>query len=135
VKWAVVTTLALSLLATPVAKADHKGKPCGNGGNRKENKRMTRCLTKQFGLKVDTTKALRIANCESGFYAKAGAGSTYQGIYQLGRLEFKAFKHQGPRWVDQEFRDHNYRILSARGNVLAALAHAHRYGWGAWSCQ
>jgi hypothetical protein len=129
----IALALLLFLAAWPKAHAHEHQRPCGTGGNRHENKRMVRCLSKLPGLRVSTREALSVANCESGFYAKADGGS-YHGIFQLGISEFRSFQHQGPRWVDAEFRKHSYGILSARGNTLAALAHAHRYGWGAWSC-
>jgi hypothetical protein len=133
--WLLIVACFILLIVIIAQRAGaNENRPCGLGGNRHENKVMARCLSKQPGIQVRTVKALRIGNCESGFYAKADGGP-YEGVYQLGHDEFNVFQHQGPIWVDQEFREYDYKIHSARGNVLAAFAHAHDHGWGAWSCQ
>jgi hypothetical protein len=129
---------ALSLHQDPdrarATRLGPNGSPCGDGGRQGQNRRMIRCLSHQPGIQVSTAVALKVADCESGFYAKADGGS-YHGLFQLGVQEFRTFSHQGPRWVDQEFREHDaWGIYNPRANALAALAHAHDQGWGAWSC-
>jgi hypothetical protein len=102
-------------------------------------KKMVRCLSKQHGIRVSTAEAMHVASCESGFYDKAGKDHSYHGIYQEGDNEFRAWSHQGPHWMNREFNVNGWRrpkaIWDARANTLAAMAHASRYGWGAWSCQ
>jgi hypothetical protein len=127
-------TMAVYFLLTLFAGVANAGeRPCGTGGNNRENRQLARCLSHQPGINVNRATAISVGNCESGFNRHANSG-TYKGIYQLGTDEFNSFQHQGPRWVDREFRQHNYGIFSARGNILAAFAHAHDHGWGAWSC-
>ena len=127
--------IALAVIALPIVTASASGVPCGNGGSRAQNKAMVVCLSKQAGLQVSAAEAVKVGNCESGFYAKAhNPAGPYDGIFQLLPAEFKVFPHQGPAWMKAEFKQYHYSVFSARGNALAALAHAHTYGWGAWSC-
>ena len=127
----VLVALAIMVLGAFSAQADTR--PCGLGGNNRENRAMSKCLSKQPGIRVNRATAVSVGNCESGFNRMAHS-HPYHGIYQLLSSEFGTFQHQGPRWVDREFREYDYGIHSARGNVLAAFAHAHDQGWGAWSC-
>lgn len=131
-KLLLVLIVAVSVAIPATASAT--GRPCGMGGSNKVNRQLARCLSRQPGIQVNRVKAVRIGDCESGFYRKANSGS-YKGIYQLGSDEFDTFQHQGPKWVDKEFRDYDYGIFNARGNILAAFAHAHDHGWSAWTCQ
>ena len=127
------TVLAMLTLGGVHANASGS-RPCGLGGNRAQNKRLISCLSHQTGIRVSRAEALKVANCESGFFAHADSGK-YRGLFQLLGSEFDVFPHQaGGHWVQAEFRKYHYGIFSARGNTLAALAHASHYGWSAWSC-
>lgn len=123
----------LPLLA---ANAVAGSRPCGLGGSRAQNERLAMCLAHEPGLQVSRREARKVGLCESGFYRRSHRpGSPYYGIYQLMHIEFTHFAQQGPRWVDREFRRWRYGIYSARGNILATLAHTHRYGWSYSSCR
>lgn len=124
----VVIVAGVVFLALTLKAHASEARPCGLGGSNKQNRQLAKCLSRQPGIRVDRARAVRIGNCESGFNAAARSGP-YHGIYQLERPEFNTFQHQGPQWVDQEFRRHDYGIHSARGNILATFAHVHGEGW------
>ena len=90
--------------------------------------RRPRSIDRRARVKVERAKAVSIARCESGFNDEAHA-HPYHGIYQLTHDEFPVFLKQGPKWVDDERKEYGYGIHSARGNILAALSHAHDHGW------
>ena len=76
-----------------------------------------------FGPTV-IAQATKVAKCESGWVATAGAGSYYQGIFQLGQ-HIVAIKNYGGNFLDpwqnaQAARD----LYISRG-----------YSWSAWSCR
>ena len=91
---------------------------------------MIKCFSHKPGIQVDTARALRIAKCESGVGRVSQTRSSYYGVFQLLPAEFTSFSHQGPSWVDAEFRQYHYSIMNNRGNILATFSHVHRYGWG-----
>jgi hypothetical protein len=128
----VCALMALLLVILSVKVATAGTRPCGTGGNRRQDIRMARCLTKQPGISTDTARAIRILKCEGANQYQGGA--PYYGFWQLLRAEFDTFWHQGPAWVKAEFRKHRYGIFSARAQTLAVLSHARRYGFGWSSC-
>jgi hypothetical protein len=76
-----------------------------------------------FGQTV-VNQAFRVARCESGWVATAGAGSYYQGLFQLGR-HIVAINNYGGNFLDpwqnaQAARDLYY----SRGR-----------SWSAWTCR
>ena len=76
-----------------------------------------------FGSTV-VAQATRVAKCESGWVATAGAGSYYQGVFQLGR-HIVAIRNYGGNFLDpwqnaQAARD----LYISRG-----------YSWSAWTCR
>jgi hypothetical protein len=83
-------------------------------------------INKAFGPYGSTvvSQAFRVAKCESGWVPTAGAGSYYQGLFQLGR-HIAAINNYGGNYLDawqnaQAARD----LYVSRGR-----------SWSAWSCQ
>ena len=76
-----------------------------------------------FGQGV-VDQAFRVAKCESGWVATAGAGRYYQGLFQLGQ-HVVAIRSYGGNFLDpwqnaQAARD----LYITRG-----------YSWSAWTCR
>ena len=70
------------------------------------------------------SQATKVARCESGWVPTAGAGSYYQGLFQLGR-HIVAISVYGGNWLDP------YQ------NSLAArdLYVSRGLSWSAWGCR
>lgn len=81
--------------------------------------------------------AIEIAWCESGMNSRAkNSWSSASGIYQIvagtWRSWWSAIVDARPAW--QRAWRLKPSVFNARSNVIVAVIHAHRYGWGAWSC-
>lgn len=76
-----------------------------------------------FGPAV-VSQAVTVAKCESGWVATAGAGSYYQGLFQLGR-HIVAINNYGGNYLD------------AWQNAQAArdLYYSRGRSWSAWTCR
>lgn len=156
-RWLLAGLIAASLLAPSAAVA--RSEPdvrCpqaywkDHGRHHVHTVNMAMCLAHQPGLQVSWAEAKCVAGggpgctCphgESGWYDNAGRNplSQYRGIYQEGVNEFRVFPQRAPLWAKREFHQNNWltphAIWNARANIIAAFAHAHRYGWqGTWSC-
>jgi len=109
-----------------------------NSTNRTLIRRMGKCLSGQPGISKPWGEVDHVATCESHWSQYSGRSHSYHGVFQLGDAEYRAFSHQGPKWMNIEFNRNGWYVPNgvwiARANIQAALAHAHRYGWGAWSC-
>jgi hypothetical protein len=76
-----------------------------------------------FGAAV-VDQAFRVSRCESGWVATAGAGSYYQGLFQLGR-HISAINNYGGNYLDPFQNSYAARDLYvSRG-----------YSWSAWACR
>jgi hypothetical protein len=103
---------------------------------RERVKNLIGCATNRWSVAGGYSKALSVADCESGLWPWAygnGNGGIYQQrtIYWQGRadayLRAVWFRH----WA--AVRDHGW--FKARANVLLSIRQAHRDGWSAWACQ
>lgn len=90
---------------------------------KKAIRQMIRSLSLRYG--VDTAKAIRVAECESGLNPKA-YNRPYAGVYQHSTRFWKkraaSYGHAGES------------VFDAYANIDVALQMARRSGWGAWGC-
>jgi hypothetical protein len=103
---------------------------------RERVKNLIGCATNRWSVAGGYSKALSVADCESGLdpwaYSNSNGGIFQQRtIYWQGRadayLRAVWFRH----WT--AVRDHGW--FKARANVLLSIRQAHRDGWSAWACQ
>jgi hypothetical protein len=139
---ALASTLAASLV-TPAAAADrfetarYRTKTYRfDRWSREEVKWTIRAAEDAMPVPGGLSKALDVARCESGLYARArSASGTYLGVYQHA-------KHYWDGRVAAYRRAHGGALdiragagpYSARANVLVTMWMAHRDGWSHWTC-
>lgn len=89
-----------------------------------------RLAERRWSVSGGQSKALSVAECESGF--SEHAGTTYKGVYQFAQSTFDGdydrFREMTGNWNIKD------NVWNGRSNVMIAMIHAHRSGWGAWSC-
>lgn len=100
--------------------------------NVKEVKLTIRCAVNKMPVAGGISKALAVANCESGFYEKAynpsGAGGVYQivqGTWHSWTQHFAHWRHQHKIGTDR---------FKGRPNIMVGIRAAAQWGWGSWSC-
>lgn len=134
----IVACLALLFVLCGKAVAGDRDKDYVCKG--KDKTATVKCLAKEKGLGVNVRKAVKVLHCESGsspdVVSPVELGKTkYFGVYQLLKKEYKVFSHQGPKWLDREFRRNSrFSIKFAWSNIAATLAHSKRFGWDWSSC-
>lgn len=133
----IVAILALLFVLAGKATAGDKDYVCKG----KDKTATVKCLAKEKGLGVNVKKAVSVLHCESGSSpdvvspVELARGGKYFGVYQLLKKEYKVFSHQGPKWLDKEFRrNKRFSIKFAWSNIAATLAHSKRFGWDWSSC-
>jgi hypothetical protein len=88
--------------------------------------KVTTAIHQAFGPFGSTVvnQATRVAGCESGWVPTAGAGSYYQGLFQLGR-HIVAINNYGGNYLDA------FQNASAARDLYVSRG----YSWSAWSCR
>lgn len=91
------------------------------------------CAVARWSVYGGLSKALSVAECESGLNAQASNGGAYLGVYQHSARYWPARQNalNPPAW-DKAIAE---SAFNARANVVVAIRMAHGSGWGAWSCQ
>lgn len=109
------------------ASRDHR-----RGLNDGEVRSLIACVVRHYPVEGGLSKALYIAERESGFYCKAqNPVSSARGLFQI--LEgtwaswWSAIHPAVARWHLSDNRG------LCRANAVIAIVAAHRYGWGPWS--
>ena len=69
-------------------------------------------------------QAFKVSKCESGWVPTAGAGSYYQGLFQLGR-HIVAIRSYGGNFLDP------YQNAAAARDLYASRGNS----WSAWTCR
>jgi hypothetical protein len=140
-------TVCFSLSLTIQAQASGKG-PCdadrfdtkprmGSGLVHQKNERLIRCAVRRWPVAGGASHAIAVFDCESSLWSWAHNGSQL-GVGQVSSWVSRARVYLRRAWFnDAQWR----RVLTspqgaylARANILLSVIHAHRYGWGWWSC-
>lgn len=123
-----ITALLIVTLVTP-ALAGWRRQTCRMGT---DVRRLIRCAVHHFPVDGGYTKALAVAQCESGLDADAYyAGNA--GVFQQRLLYWPPRKAAYNRAVGDRV-EASGGVYHARTNVLVSVRYAHLYGWSAWSC-
>lgn len=105
---------------------------------------LIRCAVRRWDVSGGASKALDVAECESGLWPWAIGGDNlgifqHKAKYWLGRVN--AYLRR--RWFSDFAWERIHQAASvsnpgpaflARANVLVAVQMVHRGGWGPWSC-
>jgi hypothetical protein len=139
-----VLVVGAVLLTTTVASASNVGlewreKQCryrnysgGPAFNRDEIILTIRCGVQHWPVYGGATKAIDVAECESGLGQFATSAGGHQGVYQFAPSTFSGVMG---RWSQLWNRWHVRRdAYNARSNILGAIRKASADGWGAWGC-
>jgi hypothetical protein len=89
-------------------------------------KQLISCSAKRWDSPGGATKALSVAQCESGFNPDAYNPSGYAGVFQHA---VRYWPGRADKWGFPE-----YGVFNGRANIIVAIRMAHAYGWGAWGC-
>lgn len=89
----------------------------------REVKETIRCAAHRWEVNGGARKALRVADCESGFNPDA-RGNGYAGVYQ----------HVKTAWPDRAatFGFKGASVFNGRANSIVSIRMAHAGGWGPW---
>ena len=89
----------------------------------REVKDTIRCAAHRWEVSGGARKALRVADCESGFNPDA-RGNGYAGVYQ----------HVKTAWPDRAatFGFKGASVFNGRANSIVSIRMAHTGGWGPW---
>ncbi len=94
-----------------------------------EVKRTIWCAVDHWAVPGGASKAVAVAECESGLYPLASNGS-YAGVFQ------QALAYWPIRFLN--LRPRGWKLSSsvwnARSNVVISIRMAHEGGWGPWAC-
>lgn len=131
---ALVASLALLAGTAPASAQDRPG-PCaldqGDGETiRQHSKRLIRCAVDRWPVHGGATKAICIADVESGLNPDArSAGGTYLGLFQ----------HSAELWPDRydtwtrRVWELDESALSGRTNTIVTIRMVNANGWGSWA--
>jgi hypothetical protein len=106
-------------------------------------KALIRCVTDRWSVPGGASKALDVAECESGFWPWAKGGDNL-GVFQHKDNYWRDRVHSflKKRWfTDQQWERINRdatiypgAAYLTRANVIIAIRMAHNGGWEPWSC-
>lgn len=95
------------------------------------------CAVRKWPVSGGLARADKVAQCESGYNELSrNASSTASGVYQMLSSTWTSWyagtiRSRSHAW--QERWRVRARVFNARANVIVAIIHAHRHGWGAWA--
>ncbi len=100
----------------------------------REIRRTISCAVEHFPVSGGVSKALSVAECESGLYPKArNSYSSAAGIFQFLSSTwagtYSRFRKLTRRWALHD------QPMNPRANVVLGVRKAHDDGWSAWVCQ
>ena len=133
-----VVILGLSGTANAASRDFNRSLECryaSEQGNRTMNvheaKLTIACAVHQMPVVGGVTRALCIAERESGFYFHATNPSGASGIFQVVRGTWASWTAHFASWRHQHAIPPN--VFSGRANILVAIRAASQWGWGSWS--
>ena len=95
-----------------------------------EAKLTIACAVHKMPVAGGVTRALCIAERESGFYEKAYNPSGSSGIYQVIPSTWASWTAHFANWRHQHAIPTN--VFSGRANILVSIKSARTWGWGPW---